>query len=120
VDNPATLWAITEVARVALPAHDNKTADGVRGGKSSRECGTPGSSMKFGISTLVTDEGIAPAELGRTLEERGFDSLFITEHTHIPASRELATLAANSRGSTTAHSIHSSLLPRSPPPRSAC
>lgn len=44
--------------------------------------------MKFGISTFVTDEGIAPVDLGRALEERGFDALFLAEHTHIPASRE--------------------------------
>lgn len=44
--------------------------------------------MKFGISTFVTDEGIGSADLGRALEERGFDSLFLAEHTHIPASRE--------------------------------
>ncbi|MFE2429440.1 LLM class F420-dependent oxidoreductase [Streptomyces sp. NPDC059373] len=44
--------------------------------------------MKFGISTFVTDEGIAPATLGPALEERGFDSVFLAEHTHIPASRE--------------------------------
>jgi probable F420-dependent oxidoreductase len=44
--------------------------------------------MKFGISTFVTDEGIAPAELGRALEDRGFDALFVAEHTHIPVKRE--------------------------------
>ncbi|KAA9158390.1 LLM class F420-dependent oxidoreductase [Amycolatopsis acidicola] len=44
--------------------------------------------MKFGISTFVTDDGIRPARLGRALEERGFDSLFLAEHSHIPASRE--------------------------------
>ncbi|WP_055588269.1 LLM class F420-dependent oxidoreductase [Peterkaempfera griseoplana] len=44
--------------------------------------------MKFGIATFITDEGIAPAALGRAVEERGFDSLFIAEHTHIPVSRE--------------------------------
>jgi probable F420-dependent oxidoreductase len=43
--------------------------------------------MKFGISTFVTDEGIAPGALARAIEERGFDSLFIAEHTHIPLSR---------------------------------
>jgi probable F420-dependent oxidoreductase len=43
--------------------------------------------MKFGISTFVTDEGIAPGALGRAIEERGFDSLFVAEHTHIPLSR---------------------------------
>ena len=44
--------------------------------------------MKFGISTFVTDEGIAPGVLARAIEERGFDSLFVAEHTHIPLSRE--------------------------------
>ncbi|GAB3006971.1 LLM class F420-dependent oxidoreductase [Amycolatopsis acidiphila] len=47
-----------------------------------------GAHMKFGIATFVTDEGIRPAALGRALEERGFDSLFLAEHSHIPASRE--------------------------------
>jgi probable F420-dependent oxidoreductase len=44
--------------------------------------------MKFGISTFVTDEGIAPRDLARAIEEGGFDSLFIAEHTHIPLSRK--------------------------------
>ena len=44
--------------------------------------------MKFGISTFVTDEGIAPGALAKAIEERGFDSLFIAEHTHIPLSRK--------------------------------
>ena len=44
--------------------------------------------MKFGISTFVTDEGIAPAALAGAIEGRGFDSLFIAEHTHIPLSRK--------------------------------
>jgi probable F420-dependent oxidoreductase len=44
--------------------------------------------MKVGISTFVTDEGIASGALARAIEERGFDSLFIAEHTHIPLSRK--------------------------------
>lgn len=44
--------------------------------------------MKFGISTFVTDEGVAPGTLAREIEERGFDSLFIAEHTHIPLGRK--------------------------------
>lgn len=44
--------------------------------------------MKFGIGTFVTDDGISPAVLGKALEERGFDSLFVAEHSHIPLSRE--------------------------------
>ncbi|MFF1420513.1 LLM class F420-dependent oxidoreductase [Streptomyces sp. NPDC058280] len=43
--------------------------------------------MKFGVSTFITDQGIAPTALGRAIEERGLDSLFIAEHTHIPADR---------------------------------
>src|SRR5437763_5057652 len=34
-----------------------------------------------------TDYSIAPADLARAVEERGFESLFFPEHTHIPASR---------------------------------
>ena len=42
---------------------------------------------KFGISTFPTDYSIQPAALAQAVEERGFDSLFFPEHTHIPASR---------------------------------
>ena len=44
--------------------------------------------MDFGVSYFPTDKAIAPAELAAMLEERGFESFFVTEHTHIPASRE--------------------------------
>ncbi|MFE3140855.1 LLM class F420-dependent oxidoreductase [Streptomyces scopuliridis] len=43
--------------------------------------------MKFGVSTFITDQGIAPTTLGRAVEERGLDSLLIAEHTHIPVER---------------------------------
>jgi len=43
--------------------------------------------VRIGVSTFVTDQGIGPTALGRALEERGFDSLFIAEHTHIPVER---------------------------------
>ena len=43
--------------------------------------------MKFGILMFATDYAINPVTLGRAVEERGFDSLFFPEHTHIPASR---------------------------------
>ena len=39
--------------------------------------------MKFGVATFFTGQGIGPAALAQALEERGFDSLFVTEHTHI-------------------------------------
>jgi probable F420-dependent oxidoreductase len=44
--------------------------------------------MKFGIATFVTDEGIGPADLGRAVEDRGFESLVVAEHSYIPVSRE--------------------------------
>jgi probable F420-dependent oxidoreductase len=43
--------------------------------------------MKIGINTFLTDEGISGPVLGRALEERGFESLFVAEHSHIPVSR---------------------------------
>ncbi len=44
----------------------------------------------FGITTFPTDYAISPVELAKAVEERGFDSLFFNEHTHIPASRRSA------------------------------
>jgi alkanesulfonate monooxygenase SsuD/methylene tetrahydromethanopterin reductase-like flavin-dependent oxidoreductase (luciferase family) len=41
--------------------------------------------MRFGVLTFITDEGIGPVELGAALEERGFESLFLAEHSHITA-----------------------------------
>lgn len=46
--------------------------------------------MKIGISTFVTDEGIDPVSLARAIEERGFHSLVVAEHSNIPASRASA------------------------------
>jgi probable F420-dependent oxidoreductase len=43
--------------------------------------------MKLGAAMFFTDYSMAPAELARALEERGFDSLWAPEHSHIPLSR---------------------------------
>jgi probable F420-dependent oxidoreductase len=43
--------------------------------------------MKIGAYMFVTDYSMSVVELARALEERGFESLFVPEHTHIPASR---------------------------------
>jgi probable F420-dependent oxidoreductase len=43
--------------------------------------------MKFGVVMFPTDYSIGPAELAKAVEERGFESLFLPEHTHIPTSR---------------------------------
>jgi probable F420-dependent oxidoreductase len=44
--------------------------------------------VKFGVLTFVTDEGIGPVELAQGLEERGFSSLFLAEHSHIPVDAQ--------------------------------
>lgn len=43
--------------------------------------------MKFGYVSMNSASGIRPATLARELEDRGFDSLWVPEHTHIPTSR---------------------------------
>jgi probable F420-dependent oxidoreductase len=43
--------------------------------------------MKFGIAVFPTDYAAEPAAIARLVEERGFESLFFPEHTHIPVSR---------------------------------
>ena len=44
--------------------------------------------MELGLAILLTDYSIQPARLGALAEERDFESLFLAEHTHIPASRD--------------------------------
>ena len=44
--------------------------------------------MRFGLAIFPTEDGPAPAELARAAEERGYESLFFPEHTHIPAARD--------------------------------
>ena len=43
--------------------------------------------MEFGASIFFTDYSITPAELAVALEERGFDSVWAAEHSHIPVPR---------------------------------
>jgi probable F420-dependent oxidoreductase len=43
--------------------------------------------MRLGVATVITDESIRPDALAKALEDRGFDSLVVAEHSHIPASR---------------------------------
>src|SRR5437764_12727806 len=44
--------------------------------------------MQIGVFYFPVDYGIDISELARALEERGFESLFVPEHTHIPTSRK--------------------------------
>ncbi len=44
--------------------------------------------MKYGIAMFPTDYAIQADELARELEARAFESIWLPEHTHIPASRK--------------------------------
>jgi probable F420-dependent oxidoreductase len=42
------------------------------------------SAVRLGLTAILTDRDMTPADLARAAEERGFDSLFLPEHTHLP------------------------------------
>jgi len=44
--------------------------------------------MQFGLVIFPTDQAISPVELAIAAENRGFESLWFPEHSHIPVSRE--------------------------------
>ena len=44
--------------------------------------------MQIGAAMFFTDYSMTPAALGRALEDRGFESLWAPEHSHIPVSRK--------------------------------
>ncbi len=46
--------------------------------------------MKIGAVMFFTTDSMRPAPLAKALEERGFESLWVPEHTHIPSSRRTA------------------------------
>lgn len=43
--------------------------------------------MKFGVFIFATDTAIRPDVMAREVEQRGFESLWFPEHSHIPSSR---------------------------------
>jgi probable F420-dependent oxidoreductase len=43
--------------------------------------------MKFGVFSFNTEYSIRPDDLAKAVEERGFESVWFPEHTHIPAGR---------------------------------
>ncbi len=45
-------------------------------------------SIKVGVAHFPTTYSIAPNDLGPALEERGFESIWVAEHSHIPTSRK--------------------------------
>jgi probable F420-dependent oxidoreductase len=44
--------------------------------------------VKVGVHIFATDETVGIAELAAEVEARGFESLWLPEHTHIPTSRQ--------------------------------
>ncbi|WP_435768463.1 LLM class F420-dependent oxidoreductase [Nocardioides sp. SYSU DS0651] len=44
--------------------------------------------MRNGIVLFSSDRGIAPADLAKAAEDRGFDTIYVPEHTHIPVRRD--------------------------------
>ena len=44
--------------------------------------------MQFGVVIFPADYAIGVVELARAVEDAGLESLWVTEHTHIPASRQ--------------------------------
>ena len=44
--------------------------------------------MRLGVTCFLTDRDLAPAELATAAEERGFTSLYLPEHTHLPVSAD--------------------------------
>ena len=44
--------------------------------------------MRYGVTMFVTDLSIGVVDLARAAEERGLDSLWLPEHTHIPTGRK--------------------------------
>jgi len=46
--------------------------------------------MEIGASIFFTEYSIPPTELAVALEERGFDSLWVAEHSHIPVTRRFS------------------------------
>jgi len=46
--------------------------------------------MRHGIVLFTSDRGITPADLAVAAEERGFATLYVPEHTHIPVRRDAA------------------------------
>ncbi len=43
--------------------------------------------MKFGVATFLTEYTMPPQEIAREVEQRGFESIWLSEHSHIPVNR---------------------------------
>ena len=61
--------------------------------------------MKYGVAIFPTDYAIRPDEVARAAEDRGFESIFFTEHTHIPTSRRTPFLRGGELPREYSHTI---------------
>ncbi len=64
--------------------------------------------MKYALSIFPTEYAIRIDDLARAAEERGFESLWVPEHTHIPTSRRTRFPAERLPRSTLTRLIRSS------------
>ena len=62
--------------------------------------------MRLGIAIFPADYAIRPDELARAVEERGFESLFFTDHTHVPATPQTRELMTQRHGEVLPHFTH--------------
>jgi probable F420-dependent oxidoreductase len=44
--------------------------------------------VRLGVTAFLTDRSMAPAELALAVEDRGFDALYLPEHTHLPVTAD--------------------------------
>src|SRR4030095_8734957 len=82
----ATRWATTPSWRcrgkghpTSVPPSSHSVANHATGSRASWS-----SRMKYGIYAVLTATTIAPKSLAQAIEERGFDSMWVPEHSHIP------------------------------------
>jgi probable F420-dependent oxidoreductase len=47
-----------------------------------------GLAMRYGVTMFVTDRSMGIVDLAKAVEERGLDSVWLPEHTHIPTTRK--------------------------------
>src|ERR1700722_12630275 len=48
--------------------------------------------MHIGVTAALTDRAMTPGQLAVAAEERGYHSLYLPEHTHLPVGREPPSL----------------------------
>ena len=70
--------------------------------------------MHFGIHVITNHLALEPVELARAVEERGFDSLWLGEHTHIPVERQSAYVGLADRSPPGATETEAEIRARRP------